>query len=213
MENHIHISEYNCLAGIIMLLSPPKIRTVGYKPNRITTSRACAYRLKMLCLVCCVFMVISGTKAQEAEYTIQANIIYHFTKYINWPDDKKSGDFIIGIVGDTPMYDELKVFMASKTAGRRKIVIKKISTSDKFFECHILFISEDESGRLKKIMAIIKNAPTLLVSESEELAEKGSCINFVLINDRLKLEINKSSIEQRGLGIATELLSLGKIVK
>jgi hypothetical protein len=36
------------------------------------------------------------TQAQQNDnYAIDANIIYRFSKYINWPDDKKSGDFII----------------------------------------------------------------------------------------------------------------------
>jgi hypothetical protein len=53
----------------------------------------------------------------------------------------------------------------------------------------------------------------LLVTESEGLARKGSCINFVIVDDRLKLEINKKNIEHRELGVATELLNLGTVVK
>ena len=53
----------------------------------------------------------------------------------------------------------------------------------------------------------------LLVTESEGLARKGACINFVIADDRLKLEINKKNIEQRDLGIATELLNLGTVIK
>src|SRR5687768_9221554 len=53
--------------------------------------------------------------AQNA-YAVHANIIYHFTKYINWPDDKKTGEFVIGVVGDTPLYDELKNFTFNRSA-------------------------------------------------------------------------------------------------
>lgn len=155
----------------------------------------------------------SARAQQGTSYAVQANIIYHFTKYINWPDDKKSGDFVIGIVGDTPMYDELKNFMANKTAGGQKIVIKKFPASSPAFSCHILFISEDGSGSLKKIAAVTTGTATLLVTENDGLARKGSCINFVLMDEHLRLEINKNNIEHRNLGIASELLQLGIPVK
>jgi len=146
-------------------------------------------------------------------YAIHANIIYRFTKYINWPDDKKSGEFIIGVVGDTPLYDELKNFTVNKSAAGQPIVVKKFSSSAAAYNCHILFVSDEESGSVKRIAACTAGTPTLLVSETEGVIRKGSCINFVVVDDHLKLEISKVNIEKRGLDIATELLSLGIIVK
>jgi hypothetical protein len=148
---------------------------------------------------------------QETNYAVHANIIYHFTKYINWPP--KSGNFIIGVTGETALYDELKKSMTNKMAGDRRIMVKKVSSPEELDNCQILFISEDESSSIKKIVARTAGTPVLLVSESEGLAQKGSCINFIIVSDHLKLEINKNNIEQRGLSIASELLKLGKIVK
>jgi hypothetical protein len=149
----------------------------------------------------------------ETNYAVHANIIYHFTKYIDWPDIKKSGDFVIGVTGNSSMYDELKKNIADKMVGHQKIVVKKFSTSAKDFNCHILFVGDDESDRIKSIVAKTAGTSTLLVSESDGLAQKGSCINFVTVSDHLKLEINKTNIEQRSMDIASELLQLGKIVK
>ena len=147
------------------------------------------------------------------DYAVHANVIYHFTKYIDWPGNMKSGDFIIGIVGESPLLDKLKIFIANKTVGNQRIVIRKYSRSAQSFNCHILFIGDDESGSLKKIAAGTAASSILIVTETEGLCRKGSCINFVIVDDRLKLEINKKIIEQRHLGIATELLNLGTVVK
>jgi len=149
----------------------------------------------------------------QDDYTLHANIIYRFTKYIDWPENKKTGDFTIGIVGESPLYDALKRLSASKTVGNQKIVIVKIPPSAGVFNCHILFISDEESGSVKKIAAATAGAPVLIVSESNGLARKGSCINFITMDDKLKLEINKNNIEQRDLRIASELLELGIIIK
>jgi hypothetical protein len=159
-------------------------------------------------------MTGSSISAQQgSDYAVQANIIYHFTKYIDWPESKKTGDFIIGIVGDSPIYEQLKTTLANKKVGDQDIVIKKLSSSAAYLTCHILFISEEESDNIKKINSKTASIATLLVSESEGLASRGSCINFDVVADKLKLEINKNNIEERGLAIASELLKLGKIVK
>ena len=167
------------------------------------------------CALLCIFILlaISVRAQQETDYAIHANIIYRFTKYIDWPEDKKSGDFIIGILGDTPLYDVLKTFIANKTVGDQRIVIKKFPASATSFNCHILFVTEDESSSLKKIATNTAGAPMLIVSELDGLASKGSCINYTIIDEHLKLEINKNNIEHRNLSIASELLQLGKIVK
>lgn len=167
--------------------------------------------ISVMILLC---IASSSIRAQQGnDYAVQANIIYHFTKYIDWPESKKTGDFIIGIVGDSPIYDQLKSTLTNKKVGDQNIVLKKIPSSSASFTCHILFISDEESDNIKKINSKTASIATLLVSESEGLASRGSCINFDIVADKLKLEINKNNIEERGLAIASELLKLGKIVK
>jgi len=56
--------------------------------------------LKKITHTAAIFLLLSfsatGTRAQQGtNYSVQANIIYHFTKYIDWPADRKSGDFIM----------------------------------------------------------------------------------------------------------------------
>lgn len=172
---------------------------------------AIKWRYKAILILAMLFFPLFQAWAQNT-YTVHANIIYRFTKYVNWPSDKKSGDFIIGIVGDTPLTEELKNFTANKTVAGQQIVVKKYSASASSFNCQILFLCDDESGSVKRIAANTAGTPTLLVTESEGLSRKGSCINFVIVDDRLKLEINKSNIERRSLDIASELLNLGTIV-
>jgi len=170
--------------------------------------------LKLFCLACMLLLSICKVQAQhETDYTIQANLIYRFTKYIDWPANKKSGDFIIGIVGDSPLYDDLKSFMNNKTVDNQKIVITKVSGSDNYTNYHIIFISEEKSGSLKRIAALAASSPVLIITEYNGLANKGSCINFITLNNRLKIEINKNNADQRGLHIASELLDLAIIIK
>ena len=181
--------------------------------NKLLATSLFKYKARTL-LALLMLLVVSNIQAQQSiSYALHANIIYRFTKYVEWPDYNKPGDFIIGIIGDTPLFNELEQFVENKTVGNKKIVIKKMSSSADSYNCQILFISEDKSKSLKKIAEITSATSTLIVSESSGLALKGSCINFVIVNDHLKLEINKNNIVQRNLNIANELLGLGVVVK
>src|SRR4051794_22318576 len=97
-------------------------------------------RLRQFFIVPLILLAgISRAHAQQGiNYAVEANIIYRFTKYIDWPGDRKSGDFVIGMVGDTPLYDELKDFTAAKTVGRQKIIVRKFPASATSFNCQIL---------------------------------------------------------------------------
>jgi hypothetical protein len=152
--------------------------------------------------------------AQQGKgYAVQANIIYHFTKYINWPGHMKSGDFVIGVIGNPQLVDELEKAVAGKSVGSQRIVVQRYKTGEGSYPCHILFLAYEEGDYLKKTLAATKDQPVLLVSETDGAAHRGSCINFVIVDDRLRLEINKTNIEKRNLNIATELLQLGKVIK
>lgn len=178
--------------------------------ERIKTARFSVFRFSFF-----VMLAVFSARAyaqDEINYSVHANIIYHFTKYIDWPGPKKAGEFIIGIVGDSPLFDELKKTVAGKKVGEQAIVVKKISSSASL-NCQIVFISEDAAGNLKKVTGSTNGSPVLIVTETRGAAQKGSCINFIIVNDKLKLEINKNNIEQRELKIASELLQLGILVR
>jgi hypothetical protein len=159
---------------------------------------------------CC--LIPKGYCQSTVDYGIHANIVYRFTKYINWPPEARKGDFIIGIVGETPLYGELKKLTASKKVGNQQIVVKQLSPYDNTYECALLFISEKESRYLKRIVGITAKKPILIVSEDEGLAKKGSCINLMISGGRLKLEFNINNMEKRNLDAASELIGLGTIV-
>jgi hypothetical protein len=167
---------------------------------------------KSLYLSVFLLLAIQCYGQQFTDYKVNANIVYRFTKYVEWPPNKQTGDFIIGIVGDSPIYDELKSLTLNKSVGNQNILIKQFSANASIYNCNMLFISEEESGSLKRIVLLTNDKPILLITENTGLAKKGSCINFALVADRLKLEINKNNVISRNLNIASELLKLATIV-
>ncbi len=75
--------------------------------------RCIRWRYRVVLILPILLLSLFDARAQNA-YAVHANIIYRFTNYINWPDDKKTGEFIIGVVGETPLFDELQNFTSKK---------------------------------------------------------------------------------------------------
>jgi len=75
-------------------------------PDRIASPISSFKRSKLFILVNFLLFAFSKTNAQPAmNYAVYANIIYRFTKYVEWPAKVHSPDFVIGVVGDSHYYD------------------------------------------------------------------------------------------------------------
>jgi hypothetical protein len=149
--------------------------------------------------------------SQDVDYKSYTLFLYNFMKYIEWPD--KSGDFVIGVVGDSKVTTELMFLAEKKKVGARNIVVKTISTADDVLLCNMIYVPSAKTSMLKPIMEKIKGKPILVVGEREGLARKGAGISFMVDDDDvLKFDINKSVLDSQSLKIANLLMQLGIIV-
>ncbi len=151
--------------------------------------------------------------SEEANAKIKAIYIYNFTKYIEWPDNYKQGNFIIGVMGNnTSLINELNKMAASKTVGTQRLEIRNISAAEAA-PCHIIYVLSDNSNQLSEVIEKIKSNSTLIITDKAGLAAKGSAINFVVQENKQKIELNKSNIERYRLKVASSLVELAIQVK
>lgn len=158
--------------------------------------------------------IYSGNyKAQETDYKAYTLFIYNFMKYVEWPEAQSKGDFVLAVLGDSPISKELQALAATKKIKGRNIVIKKCNTPEETVGCHLLYISSSKSAAVKILKEQTKDKPILIVGEREGLAKKGAGLSFVTLeDDELKFDINKKEIEQHQLKISSSLLSLGIVI-
>lgn len=149
-----------------------------------------------------------GSSNFNTQAKMKAMFIYNFTKYIEWPSSYKEGTFIVGVLGESPMYDNLVEMANTKKAGVQSFEIKKYNSSSEIDKCHMLFVPKDDSGKLNEALKKVKDYSTLVITEQENLCSEGTGINFVIRNNRQKFELNKNKVEAKELKIASSLLSL-----
>lgn len=156
--------------------------------------------------LCIVFHV--NAQAQTSDYKFHSVFIYNFTKYIQWPAQQQTGDFVIGVLGNSSISAELEKMAANKTVGTQKIIVKKFKSIAEVTECHILFLPSTANFNFDDVYSKFKGKPTLLITEKSGLAQKGSGINFVMHENKWKFELNETVTRSAGLKVSKELSKL-----
>ena len=170
--------------------------------------------IKHLFIISFVSMLaLAGSGNYDTNAKIKAVYIYNFTKYIEWPQEYRKETFVIGVLGDTPLTEELTKMAASKKVLGQSILVKKYNSSNDINKCHILYISSGSSTPFSSVVGKIKDFSTLLVTDTPGMASKGSAINFVIMQNRQKFELNESNAAKYKLKVSNSLEALAILVK
>lgn len=158
-------------------------------------------------------VTIGWHKIQAQDEMFKALFMYNFTKDIEWPPSHRTGEFVIQVVGSSPIVDELQKIASAKKVGSQPIVVKKINSASEITKCNMLVITPGKSTELTTILKAVAGQPILIVSDKEGLAKAGSCINLIKIDGKQKFEINTKAIAAQGLKVTSFLTSLGIAVQ
>lgn len=155
----------------------------------------------------------SGTKSTALEDKVKTAFLYKFTNYIRWPQSPPEEEFRIAVLGDSGILPHLRELARQKTAGGRKIKVELLRSADEIGPCRILFIAATEKERLREILKKIEGRNILTVGDSAGLALRGVAVNFLIVEGRVRFEINRGAAARAGLEISSELLKLAILVE
>ncbi len=153
-------------------------------------------------------------QSSQSEYAVKGAFLYNFAKFVQWPSNafaEPSSPVVIGIFGHDPSGGEIEATIGSKMLDGRKVVVRVVSTIREAAGVQILFVPASSMGRVGEL-AQLKNAPTLVVGETENFAHRYGDVGFIPDGARLAFEINASAAKTSGLTISSKLLRLAKWV-
>ncbi len=148
------------------------------------------------------------------EYNVKAVTLYAIGRYVRWPESvfpSKQSPFVIGVLGANPFGETLQRIAKKKTIHGRPILIHEYATvEDCTTPCHILFVTRsippDKEARL---IERLQGDPVLLVGESTGFASRGGAINFYVVGNHVRFELNPEQALQSNLVLNAKMHSLG----
>ena len=188
--------------------------TCGVAPAAATRLTPNGNEVMSFSIVFCFGFTETHSSKIDTNSKIKAVFLYNFTKYIEWPTEYKNGNFVVGILGNSAaLYKELSLMSKTKKVASQEFEIKIYTSADDINDkIHMLYIPDEASGSIKNASQKLKGKSTLIVTETPELSTQESGINFIIVANRQKFELNKSNVEGHNLKVSKSLEDLAVVV-
>ncbi len=144
------------------------------------------------------------------EYEIKAEFLHKVVPFIDWPEGAfgaSTSPLVLCVLGVDPFGPALDS-VEGRTAQGRTIEVRRFDGLEDLDECHILFISSSERGRLADVVESLGSSSVLTVGEMEDFAERGGIISLGVTRNRLRFEVNLEAGNRAGLQLSSQLLAL-----
>ncbi len=164
---------------------------------------------KVAVVLALLLVTISFVQGQERPtHEIHAAMLFNFVKYVQWPNETEAGDFVVGVIGDENVFSTLQKWYDGKTKGSKKYVIRKLGSAEEAGDCQVVYVGKSKNRDFDTVKASTIGKSILTITDGNGLGQKGSCINFKVIDGKLKFELNQATVNASNLKISSQLSSM-----
>ncbi|MFW6326988.1 MAG: YfiR family protein [Bacteroidota bacterium] len=158
---------------------------------------------KLIVIIAISVFAVTGAFSQVNKF--MAMYIYNFSRLVEWPEEYRSGNFVIGTIGNTSLNYEMEMFVRNKKTGNQEFYVKSFDDVSSISKCNILFVADSEKNNFDAILNKLYGTNTLIITEDKELINKGAVISFTLVEGKLKFYYNSENARKSGLKVSTSL--------
>ncbi|HEY6644828.1 YfiR family protein [Povalibacter sp.] len=156
----------------------------------------------------------TSASAAAPEYQLKAVFLFQFSQFVEWPvtTSVQNAPFSLCVLGEDPFKKYLDQAVEGEAVDGRPFAVKRYQRVEEVEDCQILFIASSATLPLESTLAELRDRSILTVADSPAFADRGGVIEFVTVDNRLRLRINPQAAEAAGLTISSKLLSLASLV-
>ncbi len=174
--------------------------------------------LATLTLVCAARLGgdMHAAQGSRKEYQLKAAFLYNFTSFVTWPKERfasESAPLVIGVFGEDPFGETLELTFRDRKQGSHGFEIRRSHKLEELQDCHLLFTAAGHRKDAAALAAHCRSRSILLVSEDPGFLEEGGIVNFVIVENTVRFEIQVDEAKRSNLKISSRLLRLARIVR
>lgn len=160
--------------------------------------------------LCC-----AGAAAQEPtlEYAVKATYLYKFAPFVEWPGGAAAGPLELCVVGDDPFGGLLDRAVADQAVGGRRIAVRRLELARSAEGCEILYLAGSPAQSVAEALRALRGEPALTVTDAAADPASKGVIHFVVVDNRVRFEIDAEAAAASGLRISSKLLELAVTVR
>ena len=149
------------------------------------------------------------------EYQVKAAYLLNFTRYVDWPTgafEAPGVPMTICVLGRDPFGSVLDATVRGKVTQGRPLSVRRIQTARGASACHLVFVSQETWRNRGELLDSLRTKGLLTVGESDQFAQQGGVIGFVIQDETVRFVVNADARDQAGLRISSRMLSLAAAV-
>ncbi len=146
-----------------------------------------------------------------SEYAVKAAYLFNFLLFVTPPavTGAVPEHVVIGILGEDPFGEcfkevEGKLIGDQQRALRVRRLGRYVERMD-IGHCDLLFVSKSERKSMDRILAAVRGRPILTVADDERFLAAGGMIRLLVVDDRVRWEINRTALTAAGLSGSSQL--------
>lgn len=171
------------------------------------------YAVAALCAALGSVLLPAAAAAQDvSEPSLKAAYIYQFALFTQWPAEAfaSGGPLTMCVIGDTAVRDALERTVKGVSVENRGVVVS-FGTPDKPPpRCHALYISAVSPAQAARLVAPLREAPVLTISDLEGFNGMGGIAQLFYQAGQLRFSIRTDAVTQSHLHLSSRLLSLAR---
>lgn len=159
----------------------------------------------------CLLLLGHTALAAVPEYEFKAALIFKVGKFVRWPVGaftSSGGTLRLCVVGKDDFGESIDSLAGQRLQGQVIAIARLSDPEQSAADCHIVFISASERGRLAAFLNSIARSPVLTISDIEGFASQGGMVGFATAASKIHFEINTEASKRAGLAIGAQLLQL-----
>ncbi|MEP7308338.1 MAG: YfiR family protein [Acidobacteriota bacterium] len=168
---------------------------------------------RLTCAVAALLSLPVVAGAQDVtEPALKAAFIYNFAIFTTWPAGTvpAAGPLVMCVIGDAAVGDALEQMVKGRVIAGRTITVSLVPVGGPRRVCHAEYVSGVTAGQLAQIIAGVRDAPVLTISDLDGFTTAGGIVQLFFENSRLRFNVKLESAKRADLQISSKLLVLSK---
>lgn len=141
---------------------------------------------------------------------LMATYLVKFVPFVEWPPRafvSATSPLTICVV-HTALGRTIDEAASGQKLAEHPIEVRHIAAARRDIACHVLFIERSAQQSVADGLNAVQGAPVLTVTDQPDNAPRRGIINFVVINNHVRFEINNTEAAKVGLRLSSQLLAL-----
>jgi hypothetical protein len=158
--------------------------------------------------------LMAPAQPSAVEHAVKATYLYKFAPFVEWPAGRfpaASDPLVICIVGTDAVGELVDEAAKGQLVAGHPIVVAHLSVSENDARCHILYVAV-RGAAAAAVLERVRGMPVLTVTDEADDARMHAIVNFEVLENRVRFEIDLGAASENHLVISSKLLNLASRV-